>query len=45
MEGLDAPLKNIQISDLGQASKVTIDKNRRVIESRAKYTNFAVLSR
>jgi chaperonin GroEL len=37
MEGLDTQLKNIQISDLGQPSKVTIGKNRMVIESRAKY--------
>ena len=36
LEGLDTQLKNIQISDLGQASKVTIGKNRMVIESRAK---------
>jgi chaperonin GroEL (HSP60 family) len=35
MEGLDIQLKNIQISDLGQAKKVTIGKNRMVIESRA----------
>ena len=35
MEGLDIQLKNIQISDLGQAKKVTIGKNRTVIESRA----------
>jgi chaperonin GroEL len=37
MEGLDIQLKNIQMSDLGQASKVTIGKDRMVIESRAKY--------
>jgi chaperonin GroEL (HSP60 family) len=37
MEGLDTQLKNIQISDLGQAKKVTIDKNRTVIESAAIY--------
>lgn len=37
MEGLDIQLKNVQISDLGQARKVTIDKNRTVIESRAIY--------
>jgi chaperonin GroEL (HSP60 family) len=36
-EGLDTQLKNIQISDLGQAKKVIIDKNRTVIESRAIY--------
>jgi chaperonin GroEL (HSP60 family) len=35
MEGLDIQLKNIQISDLGQAKKVIIGKNRTVIESRA----------
>jgi len=33
--GLDTQLKNIQISDLGQAKKVVIGKNRTVIESRA----------
>ena len=37
MEGLDTQLKNIQISDLGLAKKVTIDKNRTVIESAAIY--------
>jgi chaperonin GroEL len=37
MEGLDTQLKNIQISDLGLARKVVIDKNRTVIESRAIY--------
>jgi chaperonin GroEL (HSP60 family) len=37
MEGHDTQLKNIQISDLGQAKKVIIDKNRTVIESRAIY--------
>ncbi|MGD0570188.1 MAG: hypothetical protein ABSA78_17430 [Candidatus Sulfotelmatobacter sp.] len=37
MEGLDTQLKNIRISDLGQAKKVIIDKNRTVIESRAIY--------
>jgi len=37
MEGLDTQLKNIQISDLGQAKKVIIDKNRTVIESGAIY--------
>ncbi len=35
MEGLDTQLKNVQISDLGQAKKVIIDKNRTVIESTA----------
>jgi hypothetical protein len=37
MGGLDTQLKNIQISDLGQAKKVIIEKNRTVIESRARY--------
>ena len=37
MEGLDTQLKNIQISDLGLAKKVVIDKNRTVIESTAMY--------
>lgn len=35
--GLDTQLKNIQISDLGQAKKVTIDKNRTVIDGSATY--------
>ena len=37
MEGLDTQLKNIQISDLGQAKKVIIDKNRTVIEGKPIY--------
>jgi chaperonin GroEL len=37
MEGLDTQLKNIQISDLGLARNVVIDKNRTVIQSRAIY--------
>jgi chaperonin GroEL len=36
-EGFDTQLKNIQISDLGQAKKVIICKNRTMIESRATY--------
>jgi chaperonin GroEL len=36
-EGLDIQLKNIQISDLGQAKKITIDKNNTVVEGGAKY--------
>ena len=35
MDGLDIRLKNIQISDLGQAKKVIMGKNRTVIEGRA----------
>jgi chaperonin GroEL (HSP60 family) len=36
-EDLDIQLKNIQISDLGQAKKITIDKNNTVVEGRANY--------
>jgi hypothetical protein len=36
-EGPDIQLKNIQISDLGQAAKITIDKNYTVVELRAAY--------
>ena len=35
-EDLDTELRNIQISDLGQAKKITIDKNCTVIEGRTK---------
>src|ERR1700694_1182555 len=35
-EGLDIQLENIQISDLGQAKKITIDKNNTVLEGRVK---------
>lgn len=34
-QGLDTQLTNIQVSDLGRATKVTIDKNRTVIENGA----------
>lgn len=34
--GFDIQLKNIQISDLGQAKKITIDKNRTVVEGASK---------
>jgi chaperonin GroEL len=36
-EDLDIQLKNIQISDLGQAKKINIDKNNTVVEGRTKY--------
>lgn len=36
-EGLDLQLKNIQISDLGQARKITVDKNNTLIESRTRF--------
>jgi chaperonin GroEL len=35
-EGLDIELKNIQISDLGQAKKITVNKNSTVVEGRAE---------
>jgi chaperonin GroEL (HSP60 family) len=34
--GFDIQLKNIQVSDLGQAKKITIDKNRTVVEGKSK---------
>ena len=36
-EDLDIPLGNLQISDLGQAKKITIDKNNTVIEGRVMF--------
>ena len=36
-EGLDIQLKNIRISDLGRAAKITIDKNNTVVEVKAAY--------
>src|ERR1035438_9416356 len=36
-EGLGIQLKNIRISDLGQAKKITIGKNNTVIEGGVKY--------
>lgn len=36
-EGPDIQLKNIYISDLGQAAKITIDKNSTVVEVKAAY--------
>lgn len=36
-EGSDIQLKNIQMSDLGHARKITIDKNRAVIEVGVKH--------
>jgi chaperonin GroEL len=36
-EGMDIELKGIQISDLGQAKKITIDKNNTVVEGSDKY--------
>ncbi|MGD0757447.1 MAG: hypothetical protein ABR921_00980 [Candidatus Sulfotelmatobacter sp.] len=37
VEGLNTQLKDIQISDLGEAKKLVVDKNHTVIESRAIY--------
>ena len=36
-ENLGIQLKNIQISDLGQAKRITIDKNNTVVEGRRTY--------
>jgi chaperonin GroEL len=36
-EGLDIQLKDIQVSDLGQAKKITIAKNETVLEGRARH--------
>jgi chaperonin GroEL (HSP60 family) len=36
-EGLDIQSKNIQISDLGQAKKITIGKNNTVVEGGSKH--------
>jgi chaperonin GroEL (HSP60 family) len=41
-EDLDIPLRNIQISDLGQAKKITIDKNNTVVEGRVKYDQLPI---
>ena len=37
VEGLNTQLKDIQISDLGEAKKLVVDKNHTVIESTAIY--------
>jgi chaperonin GroEL (HSP60 family) len=37
LQGTNIDLKHIQISDLGQAMKITIDKSSTVIEVRAKF--------
>jgi chaperonin GroEL len=36
-EELNIPLRTILLSDLGQAKKITVDKNNTVVEARAKY--------
>ena len=36
-EGLDTQLKNVKISDLGQAAKITIGKNNTVVEVRTAF--------
>jgi chaperonin GroEL (HSP60 family) len=40
-EDLDIPLRNIQISDLGQAKKIIIDKNTTVVDGRVKYDHLS----
>jgi chaperonin GroEL (HSP60 family) len=39
--GFDIQLKNIQLSDLGQAKRITIDKNHTLVEGMAKYDRLA----
>ena len=41
-EDLDIPLRSLRISDLGQANKITIDKNSTVVESRVKYDQLSL---
>jgi len=36
-EGFNIQLRNILLSDLGQAKKITVDKNHTLVEGRAKY--------
>jgi chaperonin GroEL len=40
-EGIGLQMKNIQISDLGQASRISIDKNNTVVEYGARNNNSA----
>jgi len=35
-EGIDLQLRNVQVSDLGLARKITVDKNHTVVEGRTK---------
>lgn len=37
IDGLDLQMSDIQISDLGQAKKITIDKNNTTVEGRAEF--------
>jgi chaperonin GroEL len=41
-ESLGLRLQNIQISDLGHAKKITIDKNNTVVEGRSMCDHFAL---
>lgn len=36
-EGIDIQVRNLQISDLGQARRITVDKNHTVVEGRTNY--------
>jgi len=40
-EDFDIPLKNIQICDLGQARKITIDRNHTMVESYSRYEHLS----
>jgi len=41
-EDLGIKLESVQISDLGQARKITIDKNKTVVEARAKHDQLSI---
>ncbi len=42
---LDIPLKDIRISDLGLAKRITIDKNHTLVEGKARYDQFSACER
>ena len=41
-ESLDIRLRNIQISDLGQTKRITIDRSSTVVEAKSKYDQLAL---
>jgi chaperonin GroEL len=41
-EGVDIQLKDIQISDLGQAKKITVDKNSTLVQGTVKYDPISI---
>ena len=44
IDGLDLQVRDVRISDLGQAGKVTIDKNNTTVEGRAEYDRISLLN-